>query len=186
MNSTEEKIVSAAKELLTEASPAAVKISDICTKAGISQGTFFYHFKTKKDLLDRISLEHNRNNPNDWYDVMLNGDLLEQAVRACSMCALRAQRSNPMLTSQYYITQLSGGADKFEKEHAFERKAACELIGRAQNAGQIRNQTEPEKLAWQALCIASGTIVEWCKTGGDFNLEEAVKEALFSLFDAVR
>lgn len=49
-----EEIVIAAFELFRESSFDQVSVNDIVKKVGLAQGTFYYHFKSKYDLLDAV------------------------------------------------------------------------------------------------------------------------------------
>ena len=48
---TKQKIFKAASNILKKKGYAYLTVSNICAAAGVSNGTFFYHFKTKDELL---------------------------------------------------------------------------------------------------------------------------------------
>ena len=48
---TKQKIYKAASSILKKKGYAYLTVSNICAVAGVSNGTFFYHFKTKDELL---------------------------------------------------------------------------------------------------------------------------------------
>ena len=48
---TKDGIIKAATDILKKKGYAYLTVSNICAVAGISNGTFFYHFKTKEELL---------------------------------------------------------------------------------------------------------------------------------------
>lgn len=48
---TKQKIYKAASNILKKKGYAYLTVSNICAAAGVSNGTFFYHFKTKDELL---------------------------------------------------------------------------------------------------------------------------------------
>ena len=48
---TKEKIYKAAVNIMKKKGYEYLSVNNICTVAGVSNGTFFYHFKTKEDLL---------------------------------------------------------------------------------------------------------------------------------------
>lgn len=48
---TKQKIYKAASSILKKKGYAYLTVSNICKVAGVSNGTFFYHFKTKDELL---------------------------------------------------------------------------------------------------------------------------------------
>ena len=49
-----QEIVAAAFELFREKSYEQVSVHDIVAKVGLAQGTFYYHFKSKDELLDAV------------------------------------------------------------------------------------------------------------------------------------
>ena len=48
---TKEKIFQAAKRILQKKGYEELSIKNICEEAGVSNGSFYHHFKTKDDLL---------------------------------------------------------------------------------------------------------------------------------------
>ena len=48
---TKEKIFKAAKRILQRSGYETLSIKNICEEAGVSNGSFYHHFKTKDDLL---------------------------------------------------------------------------------------------------------------------------------------
>ena len=48
---TKERIFKAAKEILQKSGYENLSIKNICEEAGVSNGSFYHHFKTKDDLL---------------------------------------------------------------------------------------------------------------------------------------
>lgn len=49
-NDTKRKLLEAAIEMIWESSYGSVSVDDICTKAGVNKGSFYYAFKSKSDL----------------------------------------------------------------------------------------------------------------------------------------
>ena len=47
---TKRKLLEAAIEMIWESSYGSVSVDDICTKAGVNKGSFYYAFKSKSDL----------------------------------------------------------------------------------------------------------------------------------------
>ena len=56
--STREKILSVTRQLMTEKGVQATTLADISQAAGISQGTLFYYYKSKDDLIYDILEQH--------------------------------------------------------------------------------------------------------------------------------
>ena len=51
---TREKIFQAAKRILQKKGYEELSIKNICEEAGVSNGSFYHHFKTKDDLLSYL------------------------------------------------------------------------------------------------------------------------------------
>src|SRR5471032_405500 len=47
---TKRKLLATAMEMIWESSYGSVSVDDICTKAGVNKGSFYYAFKSKSDL----------------------------------------------------------------------------------------------------------------------------------------
>ncbi len=54
MKKTQKKIVVTAIALFNKGGVSNVRLQDIATQAGISQGNLSYHYKTKKDLMEAV------------------------------------------------------------------------------------------------------------------------------------
>ncbi len=44
------KLLETAMQMIWESSYGSVSVDDICTKAGVNKGSFYYAFKSKSDL----------------------------------------------------------------------------------------------------------------------------------------
>ena len=65
---TKAKIFRAAKHILQKHGYEALSIKNICEEAGVSNGSFYHHFKTKDDLLSYYIEEQPNINP-DLLDI---------------------------------------------------------------------------------------------------------------------
>ena len=60
---TKERIFRAAKHILQKKGYEELSIKNICEEAGVSNGSFYHHFKTKDDLLSYYIEEQPSINP---------------------------------------------------------------------------------------------------------------------------
>ena len=65
---TKARIFAAAKNILQKDGYEALSIKNICDEAGVSNGSFYHHFKTKDDLLSYYIEEQPSINP-DFLDL---------------------------------------------------------------------------------------------------------------------
>ena len=70
---TKAKIFCAAKHILEKKGYEQLSIKNICEEAGVSNGSFYHHFKTKDDLLSYYIEEQPSINP-DLLDMPENPD----------------------------------------------------------------------------------------------------------------
>ena len=73
------KIFLAAKNILKKDGYDALSIKNICEEAGVSNGSFYHHFKTKDDLLSYYIEEQPSINP-DLLDLPANPDEAKTAI----------------------------------------------------------------------------------------------------------
>jgi tetracycline repressor-like protein len=53
-------IIEASRELMLKRSYAATSVDEICSKAGVSKGSFYHFFESKEDLINRSDLWRRR------------------------------------------------------------------------------------------------------------------------------
>ena len=185
MSKNRDRIIQSALELFSESDFDSVTIKDICAKARVANSTFYYHFKTKEDLMDCLRTHDLRPCRGELFALAAMHDLMERTLSACSMCAARAQRSGWALTAQYYKHRLNleSESDELHSLYAQERRTAAELISHAQEEGLILNQSSADELAMAANHLTSSVIVSWCVKKGGFDLMSTVCKNLLVLFN---
>lgn len=178
-------IIASARKIFSTKSFEQVTIKEICQDAGVANSTFYYHFKTKEELMDCLRETDDRPTGSELFHILAEGDLFEQVISACSMCAARAERNGCTLTAQYYKRRLSAEKPTDEENSMYRQEAmtAQLLIARAQEQGLIRNQSPADKLASAAIALTNNAIIVWCIADGAFPLKDAVRDALFVLFN---
>ena len=76
---TKNRIFLAAKKILQKQGYDALSIKNICEEAGVSNGSFYHHFKTKDDLLSYYIEEQPNINP-DLLDIPKSADEVKSAI----------------------------------------------------------------------------------------------------------
>ncbi len=94
------RILEAALKIYTSKPPQNVSIDEIAKEAGISKGTIFYHFKSKREL-ERSVLIYSIEKYFSWaYEELeeRNIDALERLIKK----SLKIAKNNPRLTLFWY------------------------------------------------------------------------------------
>ena len=76
---TKEKIFKAAKRILQRSGYETLSIKNICEEAGVSNGSFYHHFKTKDDLLSYYIEDQPSINP-DLLDLPENAEDAKRTI----------------------------------------------------------------------------------------------------------
>ncbi|MCE0485011.1 MAG: TetR/AcrR family transcriptional regulator [Methylacidiphilales bacterium] len=81
---TKTKLLETALELIWESSYGSVSVDDICTKAGVNKGSFYYAFKSKSDLAV-AAMEHHGAQKRAIFDQVFSAQRppLERLERYC-------------------------------------------------------------------------------------------------------
>lgn len=185
MSKNRDLILSSARQLFSSRPFEQVTIKEICQAAGVANSTFYYHFRTKEELMDCLRLRDDHPTGGDLYRILASDDLLEQVLAACTMCAARSERNGCTLVAQYYKRRLNAEPLDDAQRDLYEQEAmtARLLVARAQQNGLIRNQSPADRLAAAAIALTNATIISWCTSGGTFNLMQAARDALLVLFN---
>ena len=86
---TKRKLLDAAMQMIWESSYGSVSVDDICSKANVNKGSFYYAFKSKSDLAV-AAFEHYWKQKQPKMDAMLSSQVppLERLDNYCRMIIL--------------------------------------------------------------------------------------------------
>lgn len=109
------RILEAALRLYTSKPPQTVSMDEIAREAGVSKGTIFYHFKSKRNL-ERDLLRYSIEKYFSWvYEGSKDSRMLERVIRE----SLKIVNDNPRLTLFWYYVlekELFAGNTAYAKE----------------------------------------------------------------------
>ena len=184
MSKNRDLILDSARELFSGRSFDQVTIKEICTHAGVANSTFYYHFKTKEDLLHGLREQDDRPLRNELLDLVLTPNLIEQIIAMCMMRAARAERYGCTITAEYYKGVITNeeGCHGLDEDHRQEQETVSTLIARAQNMGVIDGSVPADVLASAAIRLSCCVIIDWCASGGTLDLRGETRKMLCALF----
>ena len=178
---TESAILTAALALMREDGFEAVTVRDICPKAGITTGAFYYHFQSKEDLFDKGFA------PLDQYmESALKdqpADDPAQRLKAILCYYATFMEDCGKLTAQYYQRRL---ADPNMASMDASRYIRCVLIdcfAQAIEQGFSIPRDDPEWTADFCYCHFRGVVIDWLLYNREYSLLNKMMEdcALFEL-----
>jgi TetR/AcrR family fatty acid metabolism transcriptional regulator len=171
---TRQKLFDTAIELFDSRGYENVSIVEICTRAGVSTGAFYHHFKSK----DQILLE----------DFLKADEVYRQSLEEIS--GLDDYRQKMRLFSEAIMKFVSDvglkrvkvtyhsqiGPEKVSDLGNEERTLYAiveNLYREGQEAGQVRSDLTARDLARLTISCYRGVIYEWCLQDGAFDVVQA-------------
>lgn len=186
---TDEIVLRTAIDLFKQKGYSAVTMNEICSACGITKGTFYYHFKTKEDLV--VS-----------YYQMLSDDMMQiipellqdkpciEKVWACMEYFVDNTISlGPDLLKNLIQIDMNAGCkvfspylkDRSPGERVFS-KMELELIRQGQQSGEIRDDIPAEDLLWSFSAALMGVAMHWSSVDGKYDEKKELKKLFDQIF----
>ena len=183
---TKARIFNAAKQILQEQGYEALSIKNICEAAGVSNGSFYHHFKTKDDLLSYYIEEQPSINP-DYLDLPGNAEEAKTAiVRVYLNYVHYCRELGVAFMSNYYTPKNQSLNPLTRTERPYPIVTVHDYLKRAMDAGVITLPLPLEDVTSDIRIIVIGNVFDWCLKNGeaDFerNMERSLKVYLDGLF----
>ena len=176
---TKDKIQQIAIELFQQHGYENVTINQICSAAGITKRTFYYHYSSKADLLhgliDMMGIQAEN----------LLDSLAEQHTyigtlwTLMSVYAIHSANYGPEIIRQLYAITIQGETEEDFPYSTYLYNTVVKTLKNAGEAGEIQNPVEPEDLAFALYHGFRSVSMTWASTGGAFNEIEAYR-SIFS------
>lgn len=183
-NQTKDKIFTAATELFNEIGFDKVTIREICKRAKVALGTFYFHFKSKHEILYEVYhkadeiFEHNQINERTDLDVFEK--IIELIKMQLSMSFIFHIKSDAI--KQLYVYQLEADNKYFLSEDRKFYKQLHIVVADAQHQGKIREDISSHDICWRILRFSRGLLFDWCLNNCNYDIVEfGVRETEFYL-----
>lgn len=179
---TKDKIFNTAIKLFKEKGYNNVTVNDICDACEISKPTFYYHLKSKQDIILHY-YDHVIENLTPVLIQMLDtSSHWEQIVLLFDSLIDNFMELGNDINSQLLITNLHENQGTFELRKDLE-EIAITIIQKAQEKNQIRNKNNAEQLYQAAAYMFTGYEFMWCVHKGNFDWKKNFYRSLEVLFD---
>lgn len=176
---TRQRIFNTAVDLFTRKGYTKVSVNDICKKAGVSKGTFYYYFKSKSQVLSEHFLKID-----EFYAVLI--EQLEKKEKSPTRRLVTFT-----IKSFSYVNDLGvkiikviwqSQIDPLEKkpDMANSRRPVYRILERlireGQEKGELRRDVSAETMTDLYVRCYRGIIYEWCLQNGKFDIIGACDE----------
>lgn len=182
---TKERIFQAAKRILQKSGYEELSIKNICEEAGVSNGSFYHHFKTKDDLLsyyiedqpsidpDRLELPKNKEDAKETIiHVYLN------YVKYCKELGVE-------FMAGYYTPHNQALNPTIRTERPYPIVTVQHYLERALEANAIQLNLKIEEITTDIRMVVIGNVFEWAMRNGDADFEGNMRRSLSHYLDSI-
>ena len=167
---TKEKIRDEAIKLFKEHGYNNVTIMQICEASGITKRAFYYHYKSKDQLISGVT-DSMGMKAEQLISAMVNQKsnvgILWEIMNTYSRNAIDMGRD---LTMQLYISEFKIGEEGQYPQSAYTFSTAVQIIENAQNSSEISSTSKAWDLAFALYNAFRGVTITWAASNGDFDL----------------
>lgn len=181
---TKERIFRAAKRILQKKGYEELSIKNICEEAGVSNGSFYHHFKTKDDLLSYYIEDQPSINP-DLLDLPQNVDEAKLAIiRVYLNYVDYCKELGVEFMTGYYDPKNQALNPAIRTERPYPIVTVQTYVEKAVDAGIIQLNVEIDEFTTDIRMIVIGNVFEWCLRKGDADFEGNMKRSLGKYLDS--
>ena len=181
---TKERIFRAAKRILQKNGYEELSIKNICEEAGVSNGSFYHHFKTKDDLLSYYIEDQPSINP-DLLDLPRNAEEAKIAIIHVYLNYVNYCRELGVeFISGYYDTKNQALNPASRADRPYPIVTVQTYVEKAMQEGIVRLNVSIEEFTTDIRMIVIGNVFEWCLRGGDADFEGNMRRSLGKYLDS--
>ena len=175
---TKERIFRAAKDILQKHGYEQLSIKNICEEAGVSNGSFYHHFKTKDDLLSYYIEDQPVINP-DLLDLPANAEEARVAIIHVYLNYVDyCKELGVSFISGYYTPKNQALNPAIRTERSYPIVTVQHYVEKAVGAGVIQLNLGIEEFTTDIRMIVIGNVFEWCLREGNTCFEENMRRSL--------
>ena len=163
----------------------ALSIKNICEEAGVSNGSFYHHFKTKDDLLSYYIEEQPNINP-DLLDIPKSADEVKSAIVYVYLNYVHyCQELGIEFMANYYTPKNQSLNPLIRTERPYPIVTVHNYLQKCIGAGIISPNQDIEDITTDIRMIVIGNVFEWCLKEGNADFEGNMKRSLESYMNGV-
>ena len=164
---TKAKIFRAAKHILQKHGYEALSIKNICEEAGVSNGSFYHHFKTK-------------------VDIPKSADEVKSAIVYVYLNYVHyCQELGVEFMANYYTPKNQSLNPLIRTERPYPIVTVHNYLQKCIGAGIISPNQDIEDITTDIRMIVIGNVFEWCLKEGNADFEGNMKRSLESYMNGV-
>ena len=186
MSELVEKIINTSIREFKEHGYDKVTVDAICTKSGIAKNTFYYHFKSKDEVLAAYYEMQIKVNIGTTIELMKLPSSHDKLWYLYTVILKVSENLGPDIYKNVIAWGMKNGrtflSASTEGGHPNgSMQLVLEIIRQGQQSGELRRSHPAEMLLWSFNNALLGSRVHWCSQKGNINETEQLKD----LFDLI-
>lgn len=182
---TKTKILKATKIILQRDGYESLSIKHICDEAGVSNGSFYHHFKTKDDLLSYYIASQPSLNP-DLLDAPRDAAEAKIGIIHVYLNFARYCKELGLEFVSNYFTPLNEALDpRTQYDRPYPILSVENYLRKSILAGFISPKIPLEHICTDIRILVIGNIFEWCLHQGETDIEGNLRRSLNSYLDSI-
>lgn len=182
---TKRKIFRAAKNILQRDGYEQLSIKNICEEAGVSNGSFYHHFKTKDDLLSYYIEEQPSINP-DLLDLPSSADEAKIAIIHVYLHYAEYCRDLGVeFISNYYTPKNQALNPEIRTARPYPILTVENYLQKAIDKGIVKPELPLEEILTDIRMLVIGNVFEWCLHDGKNDFEGNIRRSLGRYLDGI-
>jgi len=174
---TDEHIVRKAIELFKSFGYNSVSIQKICMASDITKSTFYYHFKSKSDIIPTYFNQIASLSIEDFSEVALLDSAYNQLFKIYDILISRILEAGIDIIAQFFTYKVQNGYTYLD--HSFDLSGfMTAIIEKAQSLNQIRTDCPADHLLYNGNHLMIGIFLDWCASGGSFDVYNRINQSL--------
>lgn len=182
---TKERIFQAAIRILQRNGYENLSIKNICEEAGVSNGSFYHHFKTKDDLLSYYIEAQPTINP-ELLAMPSDKDSAKAAIVEVYLnYAAYCKELGVEFVAGYYNPHNQALNPDIRTERPYPIVTVQQYLGKALHSGCISLNLSIPEVVTDIRMIVIGNAFEWAMRNGEVDFEENIRRSLSHYLDGV-
>lgn len=182
---TKERIFRAAKQILQKSGYENLSIKNICEAAGVSNGSFYHHFKTKDDLLSYYIEEQPSINP-ELLDIPSDKETAKLAIVEVYLnYADYCESLGVDFIAGYYNPHNQALNPDIRTERPYPIVTVQQYLEKSLRAGTIQLKLPIAEVVTDIRMLVIGNAFEWAMRNGEVNMKENIRRSLSYYLDGV-
>jgi TetR/AcrR family transcriptional regulator, transcriptional repressor for nem operon len=190
---TKQKLLQTAVTLIWESSYGSISVDDICNRAGVNKGSFYYAFKSKSDLAV-AAFEDHWNKKRALMDEIFSSQVppLERLEKYCDRVVQdqvdKYEKTGKLCGCPFASigSELSTQDEQIRKKaHELSERTMKYLVSAVRDAAAegVLDAEDPVELARQVFCYAGGLIMQ-AKIENNPDVLKCLKKGIIRLLGA--